>query len=164
MATPTATSGQRGAGQRERRPWPVRILIGLLVFQGVGAVGGGAVMVADPSGLAMGWDIGLLEDAPFASFLWPGVILGVGLGVSSLVIAFGVLRCPHSRLLAFVERWTGHHWSWAGCIGLGIGLMTWIVVQLNVMEFRSFLQPLMFAVGAALLGVPLLAAVRRYLV
>ncbi len=164
MAAPTAASGQRGARQRERRPWPVRILIGLLVFQGVGAVGGGAVMMADPSGRAMGWDTGLLENAPFASFLWPGVILGLGLGMGSLVIAFGVLRRPQWRLLAFVERWTGQHWSWAGSIGLGIGLVAWIVVQLSVMEFRSFLQPFMFAVGAALVGVPLLAAVRRYLV
>jgi hypothetical protein len=163
MAAPTAASGRRAEAQHERRPWSVKLLIGLLIFQGVGAIGGGSVMVVDPSGRGMGWDTGMLVDAPFTSFLWPGIILGVGLGLSALVVAFGVLRRPHVRSLGFLERRTRKHWSWAGSIGLGLSLMGWIVIQVNLITFRSFLQPLMFAVGAALLGIPLIPGVRRHL-
>ena len=79
------------------------------------------------------------------------------------LLAVGVLRRPRLRALSFIEQWTGRHWSWAGSVGLGLGLMAWIVVQLALVEFRSFLQPLMFGVGALLVLMPLLPTVRRHL-
>lgn len=151
----------RAEDVRARPTVATRLLAGLLVFQGVGAVGGGAVMVADPSGAAMGWDPSLLGDAPFSDFLWPGLILGFGLGVTALVLAYGVIRRPRWRTLSVLERATGQHWAWVGSVGLGAGLMSWIVVQMLLIEFRSFLQPLMFTVGTAIVAVALLPAVRR---
>ena len=149
--------------RRARRPVAVWLLVGLLWFQGIGAVGGGTVMLADTSGGAIGLEPALLSRTPFSTFLWPGLLLSVGLGVTALVLAVGVVRTPDRRRLRRLERATGHHWTWVGSIGLGVGLMAWIVVQVLLIE-GSWLQPVMFVVGAALAGLPLLPSVRHHLV
>ncbi len=153
----------RDASSPARRPWPVRLLAALLALQGVSALGGGAVMVADPSGRMLGWDTHMLAATPFTTYLGPGLVLGVGLGVSALLIAYGVLARPAWPFVVRFEDRTGHHWAWSASIGLGIGVMAWIVVQVALIGLITALQPLVFVVGGALTGVPLLPSVRQHL-
>ena len=148
--------------RRAQRPRAVWLLIGLLWFQGLGAVGGGATMLADTSGAAAGLTPDLLARTPFTTYLWPGLLLTIGLGITALVLAIGMTRTPRWPGVHRLELATGHHWTWAGSIALGIGLMAWIVVQVLLIE-RAWLQPVMFLVGAALVGLPLLPSVRRHL-
>ncbi len=148
---------------RAQRPPAVWLLIGLLSFQGLAAVGGGAVMLADTSGGAAGLEPGLLARTPFTTYLWPGLLLSVGLGATALVLAIGLLRTPDWPGVHRLERATGHHWTWVGSIGLGVGLMAWIVVQVLLVE-GSWMQPVMFLVGATLTALPLLPSSRHHLV
>lgn len=152
---------RRGGVQlRPRRAVAVRVLTVLLVLEGVSAIGGGVTFLVDTSGGAAGLDPAVLATAPVTTFLIPGLLLVFGLGVPALLVAVGVHRRPATPLAAGLERRTGHHWSWSGSIMLGVALMLWIVVQVQLID-ASWLQPLLFVVGAALAGVPLLPSVRR---
>lgn len=154
-------SGTTSTAARSARPVATRVLTGILVFQGVGAIGGGAAFLADTSGGVAGMSTEVLARTPFATYLWPGLLLALGLGVPALVAAVGVHRRGCARIAAPLERVTGHHWSWAVSLALGVALMLWIVVQVLLIDERSAQQPTMFLVGAALAGLPLLPSVRR---
>lgn len=148
-------------GVQQARPVAVRALTGLLAFQGVSAVGGGAAFLADTSGAAAGMSTEVLTNTPFRTYLWPGLLLSLGLGVPALIAAVGVHRRGFARVAAPLERATGHHWSWSASLAIGVALMAWIVVQVLLIAERSALQPTMFAVGAALVGLTSMPAVRR---
>lgn len=142
------------------RPWTVGALTALLGFQGVSAVGGGVVLLVDTSGDTAGLDAELLAATPFTTFLWPALLLALGLGIPALVAAGGVYWRWSTRRAAALERATGHHWSWTISIVLGIALMVWIGVQVLLIDF-SWLQPVMFATGAGLTVLPLTGSARR---
>lgn len=139
----------------------MRLLIGTLLLHGIAALGGGAAMIVDPSGGVLGWDTSMLASTPLTSYLIPGVVLAVGLGVSALVLALGVHTRSAWPMLSAVARTTGRHWSWAGSIGLGAGVIAWIVVQLVLVGFVTWLQPLVFLVGVVLAGMPWAPSVRN---
>lgn len=79
-----------------------RALVGLLAFQGLGAIGGGVTFLVDTSGGAAGLRVGLLERTPFADFLWPGLLLTFGLGVPALVLALAITRRPRVLALSWI--------------------------------------------------------------
>ena len=45
------------------------LLIALLAFLGLGAIGGGAVLIISPSGKLMGMPLSILNPSPFTDFL-----------------------------------------------------------------------------------------------
>jgi hypothetical protein len=139
----------------------VRALFWVLVFQGVSAVAGGAMLLAGGELRDESFPTEWLDATPFATWFWPGIILGVGLGVSAFALAYGLARRPAWGPLAVLSRATGHHWSWVGSIGLGTGLMAWIVTQLFLIPGTTWLQPLYFAVGAAIVALALTRGVRH---
>jgi hypothetical protein len=109
------------------------VCIAVLVLLGLGALGGAAFLVADPSGASMQWTVAMLDGSPFPDFLIPGLILGGLFGVGSLaVVAMGLARWRSAPFLAFA---------------IGVGQMIWIVVQVAIIHEVSFLHPTMFALG-----------------
>jgi len=123
-ATPLARPARGVAG------WVA--ILGLVVL-GLGALAGGAFLVARPDGSAMGFDTALLAASPFPDFLVPGLILGGLFGLGSIAVAVaGVRRAPAAPFLAFA---------------IGCGQMIWIAVQLAIIREVSFLHPTMFGLG-----------------
>jgi cytochrome b561 len=57
----------------------------------------------------------------------------------------------------------GRHWSWAAAFVFGLALMIWITTQVAMIGGGSWLQPLYFGVGLAILALSLAPSVRRYL-
>lgn len=143
-----------------RRSTATRSLLLLLGLTAAGAFSGGIAFLLDPSGATSGLETTLLTRTPFADFRGPGVLLVGGFGLPASVLLLGVWRRPHLRVLDPLERATGHHWAWTGTIALGLGLASWIVVQIALIE-ASWLQPAMLVVGVALAGLPATAGVRR---
>jgi len=145
------------------RPAAVTATVGLLVFLGVTAVLGGVEMgfglwIGDPP--PAGW----LDALPVIdSWVLPGVVLGAGFGLGSLVAAYGIQRRPRAAALSPLQRLTGHHWSWSLTILLGLGMLAWIGLELAYLPERSWLEALYGAVGAALLLMPALPPVSRHL-
>src|SRR6185437_686003 len=63
-----------------------------LILLGVGAIAGGAALVAAPDGSVMHFDPTILGGSPFRDFLVPGLILGGLFGIGSLVVAVAGFR------------------------------------------------------------------------
>ena len=64
----------------------------LLFLLGSSAIGGGWMLVSDPSGNSMHLSIELLNQTPFDNYLLPGVILLVTLGFLSIIACILTIR------------------------------------------------------------------------
>jgi hypothetical protein len=135
----------------------------MTVFLGLTAVAGGVEMVAFRAGnsyLPSAW----LDRIPLVdSWLVPGLVLGLGFGVGSLVITYGLLRRPRWSLADPVERLTGQHWSWAASVLLGVGLIAWIALEVIYLPDRSWLEVVYGLLGILLTTLPRSRSVRTYL-
>ena len=147
-----------------RRPRPVVALIALLLMLGITALAGGIAMVFGVGGESMlpeAW----LDGIPLIdSWVIPGLVLGLGFGVGSLVVAYGVIRRPELHWLDWVESRTGHHWSWAGALVIGAGQVVWILLELAFLPEATWLHAVYGSVGLGLVVLPLLPTVRDHLV
>jgi hypothetical protein len=101
-----------------QRTWQRITLLTILGYEGLGALVGGAFLVARPDGSAMKIPVAVLHGA-FRDFLIPGVIL-CGLGLLNVVAFIGVWR--RSRL------------DWLGA-GLAMGgLAIWFLVEIVIVR------------------------------
>jgi hypothetical protein len=146
------------------RPPAVVVLISVLLFLGVTALAGGTAMVFELGGDQVMIPSEWLDSIPIVhSWLIPGLVLGLGFGVGSLLTGYGMLRRVRWGWLVFLERWTGQHWSWIAAIVLGLGHVVWIGLELVYLPEPSLLQVVYGPVGIILLATPFLPQVRRAL-
>jgi len=103
------------------------------ILVGVGAVICGAILIVNPAGTLMQMSPDLLKGTPLRDFLIPGVILFLVNGIGQLV--GGILTLRKHRFSGYVGA------------ALGMGLMIWIFVQVNMIGGRNFLQYSYFMVG-----------------
>lgn len=162
MQTPKARAAADAPLARNDRPGPVWVTFGLLAFLGLSGMFGGI-------GLIFGiWGMQLIPREPLDripvidTWLIPGLVLGIGFGLGSLTAAYGILRKPSWPWLNFAQRLTGRHWSWPATILLGLGQLAWILIEWVYVGVSPLLV-IYGTVGAALVALPLLAPVRRYL-
>jgi hypothetical protein len=144
-------------------PSAAAALVSIAIVQGVTAIAGGLMLVVQWAGGNAGFPPSWLEHIPFDTWLWPGAILGVGLGAGALFVAYGVAKRPSIPALDRLARSTGHHWAWLGALLLGGSLMSWIVVQRLMIPATHWLQPLYFVIGMAIVLLGLSRGVRRWL-
>ena len=91
----------------------------LLFLLGSSAIGGGWMLVNDPSGNSMHLSIELLSQTPFDNYLVPGVILLVTVGFLSIIVCILTIRqTQHYTLLLILQ----------GCI-LFIWLTTEVILN-----------------------------------
>lgn len=146
---------------RVTRPIPVILITALLALLGVGAVGGGLAMLFGVGGFMLPDEY--LEMLPLVdNWIVPGLVLLLVFGIGSLVTLYGVWARPRWDWLGWLEKATGHHWSWIAAILLGFGQMIWITLEIVSIPF-SFLMPTFGLVGLALALLPWLHSVRHYL-
>ena len=101
-----------------RQPkWQRVLLLGVLAFEGVGALAGGSLLVAAPDGRLMKMPVDMMHGV-FPDFLIPGIIL-FGLGILSTIAFVAVLRR------------TASDWIMAG-LALG-GLAVWFWVEIAIL-------------------------------
>ena len=151
-----STRAHRPVGDLEtHRPFAVWLLVGLVVVLSISAIGGGIALLLDTSGRAAGLTPDLLAAAPVSTYLLPGLFLLLVFGGGGAGVAWGIAHQTDDERVR--DR---RHWSWHGSVALGITLVVWIAVQVLLIE-HMWLQPVMFGIGVALAGVPLLPSVRR---
>lgn len=95
--------------------------------------------------MLIGWGLGeedvtatRLGPLGFTSWVPGGVFLALGVAVP--------------MALAGVLLWANHPWGPMITLLAGLALMSWIVVQVTIIGFGSWLQPTFFVVGAAAVG------------
>lgn len=144
----------------QTRPAFAKIASGELVFLGITAVTGGGLGFFVETGMR---DNAWFEEIPLiSSWLLPGLLLGLGFGIGSLVTAYGVIRRPRWAWLAWVEDLTGYHWSWTATLTLGIGMIAWIGLQL-IWLAPQILHLVYGLVGITLAGLTMSRSLRSYL-
>jgi hypothetical protein len=115
-------------------------LVALEVLVAVGACGGGIALAANAVDTSS-----YLAQLPFSSTSFAGVALAVLVAVPAAVAALGALLGRESRVAHLT----------AGAV-----LMGWIVVEVLYIGLISWLQPAMFAVGAAIVALAWLRPTR----
>lgn len=121
----------------------IRWAIGLELFLGVGAIGGGIALMAGPNGEVIPLPVSALAGSPFSDYFVPGLILFTILGVGPLVAAmFAWRRRRAAPVLAFAA---------------GGALIIWIVVEIWIIGYsnRPPLQAVYLALGVVMTMVAL---------
>ena len=131
-----------------RRPEALVALVVVQLFQAIGALGGGAALIASPSGRLMKMPSSNLAGSPFKDFLVPGIVLFVVLGVGPLVAAWALMRRPRSAVLERANPFRSEYWGWTLSGVIGMGLVVWIAVEALMVPY-SFLQPFYAGVGSS---------------
>ena len=119
--------------------WSRFVLLAVLMYEGLGGLLGGALLVAAPDGELMDMPVQIMHGT-FKDFLIPGIIL-FGLGILN------------SAAFVTVVRRRNNDWLMAG-LGLG-GFFIWFVVEIIVLRTLHWLH-LMW-------GVPILAGIVTFL-
>ncbi len=123
--------------QHPRKP-ERRILLGLLLFNGLSALFGGSVLVAAPDGSILGLPLALLSRTPFSDFLIPGAILFTVLGIGSCI--------------GYVLVYRRHAWAARWVQVVGMGTLIWIVTQVIMIRGIDVLHLIYAATGVALVA------------
>lgn len=149
---------------RVRRPVPVVASIWLLIVLGVSAVAGGTALVFGRLEEGMVPPTEWLDALPLIdSWLIPGLVLGIGFGLGSLLAAYGVVRRPHWNRASFIEGRTRHHWSWIATMLIGLGQATWIALEVAFLPEMSWLMAFYRPLGLALFLLPFTRSMREHL-
>ena len=106
------------------------ILLFLLAFLSIGAVFGGAVLIISPDGRLFGMPLSMLENSPFSSFLLPGIILFLVLGVVPMLLVFALLRKPANKWAERFNFFNDMHWSWTFTIYIAFAVIGWIQIEM----------------------------------
>lgn len=136
----TLDSGRMHASDVDLAPGPVRVVLIVLTLLTVVAAGGGAAYLLG-AGTTLGTtDIADTRLGPLGFGTWApgGVFLAVGVALPML--AAGVLL------------WAGHPWGPLVALLAGLALACWIVVQVALIGFSSWLQPALLVVAVTVAG------------
>jgi len=155
----TSVGGHHRVVSTATRPPLIVAAIVVLGFLGLTAVAGGIGFFTDIGMRDPAW----IEEIPLVvSWALPGLVLGIGFGVGSLVTAYGLIRRPNWPWLGWLEGLTGRHWAWFATLVLGVGMLTWIGLQLVWIDFNA-LHVIYATVGLSLAVLPLTPSFREYL-
>lgn len=139
----------------------INTLIALLAFLGLGAIGGGAVLLISPSGKLMGMPLSILNPSPFSNFFIPGIILFLVLGISPLLLIKALLKKPTSKLADHFNYFTDMHWAWTYSIYIAFILIFWIQIEMVLLNAVSWLHTFYMLLAVVIIFVALLPQVRN---
>ena len=151
-----------GAHRSPARPFTIWGLVAALAFQGVMALIGGVAFLLDTSGDLFAMDTTTLASTPFDTYLVPGLMLLIPLGIVPLFVAWLVLRQPTYGWASGIEHATEHAAGWIGSIIVAVGVMVFIVIEYFYIDY-FWLQGLMFGVAVAILTFAVAPATSRHL-
>lgn len=143
------------------RPLVIWLLIVLQFLLGFGAFVSGGLLVAVPDGTLIHMPLSMLQYSPFSSFLVPGLILTLLLGLYPLAVAYALWQKPAWRWPEVLNPFKRMHWSWAASLSAGVIVLIWILVEMLMLQSVAFLHILYFVWGWALIVLSLTPSVRQ---
>ena len=137
------------------------ILIALLLFLGLGAIGGGAFLIISPSGkLIGGLPLSVLEHSPFTDFLIPGIILFLILGIAPCLVSLALIKKPELKIAEHFNFFKDMYWAWSYSIYIAFALIIWIQVETIILNSVTWLQTFYMLYAIPIILVALLPQVR----
>ena len=116
-----------------------RVVVGLEIFLGIGALFGGGQFIVAPDGHLLGMTVKSLAATPFQSFLVPGILLFTFVGVGPFVAAALTARRQAIAPLA--------------AVAVGVTLLGWVTVEMVMLAgFVSLLWAFYVALGTAIVA------------
>ena len=136
------------------------ILLFLMAFLGLGAIGGGGGLIISPSGELIKMPLFLLKDSPFNNFLIPGIILFSVIGVVPILLIIALLKKPESKLAERFNFFQDMHWSWSYTVYIGFALIFWIQIQMAIISGVHWAHTFYVFLAVIIIFVALLPQVR----
>jgi hypothetical protein len=118
----------------------------LLLFNGIGALYGGGLLIIDPSGDRIQLPLSYLNYSPFTDYLIPGIVL---FGVN------GLLSIATALLVVTQHRYYTHFTILQGFILCG-----WIFVQVLMVRDIYYLHYIMGTTGLLLIGLGIILFIK----
>lgn len=140
----------------------LKVLFFLLALLGVGALGGGGVLIISPNGQLMGMPLSLLDQSPFNNFLIPGIVLFISLGLAPILLIYALLKIPANRFAEMLNFYKDMHWAWTYSIYMAFVLIMWIQIEMVFIQAVSWLHTFYIIYALLILFVTLLPAVRHF--
>ena len=137
------------------------ILLILLGFLGLGAMGGGGALIISPSGKLLGMPLSMLEESPFNSFFVPGIILFSVLGLVPIWLIIALLKKPESKLAENINFFNDMHWAWTYSIYIAFVLIFWIQIQMVFLSTVYWLHTFYMFLAVLIIFVALLPHIRN---
>jgi len=137
------------------------ILITLLFFLGLGAIGGGLVLIISPNGTLMGMPLSILSYTPFRSFLLSRIILFSILGIAPLLLTIAHIKKLASELAELFNLFKAPHWAWSYTIYIAFALIIWIQIQMLLLNSVSWLHTFYVFLATTILFAALLPLLRN---
>ena len=137
------------------------ILIALLAFLGLGAIGGWGVLIVSPSGELIGMPLSILVNTAFNNFLIPGIILFLVLGVSPALLCIALIKKPQSKLAERFNFFGDMHWAWTYSIYIAFTLILWIQIEMVLLSAVSWLHTFYMLLAVIIIFTALLPQLRN---
>jgi len=147
---------------KHKRPWTLYVLLVLLLFQGLGAIGGGLVLMIRPDGSMIHMPMTMLNGSIFPDFLIPGLILFLVLGVFPVFTFFVLLLQPQWSFLPALSIYKDRYAGWMFSLFIGLGLIIWMDVEVAIVGGGSVIQEIYAALGLLIVIFTLTPSVMRY--
>jgi hypothetical protein len=113
------------------------LTIGLLLFVGLAALYGGAMLMQTPTGETLQMQVEWLKFSPFKDYFYPGLILFIFNGVMSMAVIVMIL--------------TRYHLAHPMIFAQGAILIIWILMRMFLVQQSSFLLIIFGAIGVTFL-------------
>lgn len=136
------------------------VLLFLLCFLGLGAIFGGGVLIISPTGELIGMPLSMLRQSPFHSFLIPGILLFLVLGIFPVLLALAFIKNTKSRIAERLNFFGDMSWQWSFCIYVAFALIIWIQSEMVLLHAVHWLHTVYMLYAVTILFVALLPAVR----
>jgi len=139
------------------------ILLFLLAFLGLSAIGGGGALIISPSGVLLGGlPLSILERSPFNNFLVPGIILFVVLGFIPCLLVIALIKKPANKFAEYFNFFKDMYWAWSYSIYVAFALIIWIQVETLYVQGAGWLQTFYLFFAIPLIFTALLPQVRNF--
>lgn len=145
-----------------KKPFLLKLLIFLVLFQAFSGLLGGFPLTFWPSGKVLGTPLSMLENTPFNNFLIPGIFLLVILGFFPTLLGYAMIQAPQWNWPNKLNVYNKFHYLWAYSLYLGLILVLWIIIQVYLVGGENILQLIYGLLGALIVIVALSPQVMNY--
>jgi len=133
----------------------------LLALLGLGAIVGGGALIISPSGELISMPLSLLDKSPFDSYLIPGIILFLVLGLAPLMLIIALWNKTESKLAEQMNIFNDMHWSWTYTIYIAFALIIWIQLEMEFLNEVYWLHTFYMFLAIVIIFTALLPQIRN---